>query len=416
MESLQSWIANVAILNKTLAKESWYNTFFAKWSGNVDISMRDNGQPKLTPSGKPIEIFNSFIEEGRDNMLIPFLKDLTGAPVFGDTVLKGTGEDQTMNWLKSFVNQYRKAVMKKSGSMSEQRQKIYKLYEAAKPGLSKYFTKYENQAIFQSIYEGVSPNLSTGTASDGLGVYARYHPNWYYMSAADTVTAVGTAKTLKTAANLDTAEGVADAPYTLSAATLQELRLKCLELMIPQMETKDGFKYWVLVLHPKQMTDLQQDSVYYGAQREAYSGKTLASPELRGAAGVYSGFVLYEDIIGIRGWDATNNNLFGTTMDTRFAPTTLDTYNLIVFGNSAIGKGVAKDLHFTNEIDDHENTWEIGGALINGYNRADFFTEATSGDSSGGGATNAFSKNNSSAGVANAIAATNQSSLILMTG
>ena len=110
METTQSWIANVEILNSLLRKESWYNTFWAKFSGNVDISSAENGNLVYSPSGKPIEVLNSFVAEGRDNMLIPFLKNLSGSPVYGDTVLKGTGEDQSMYWLRSFVNQYRKAV------------------------------------------------------------------------------------------------------------------------------------------------------------------------------------------------------------------------------------------------------------------------------------------------------------------
>ena len=417
METSQSWIANIAILNKILAKESWYNTFFAKFSGNVDISKDDNGNKSYIPSGKPIEVLSDFIAQGRDNMVIPFLRELSGSPVYGDTVLKGTGEDQSMYWLRSFVNQYRKAVMKKSGSMSEQRQRIYKLYEEAKPQLSQWFTKWENQAIFQTFYEGVSPNLSTGTAYDGLGIVKRYHPNWYYMDDEDSIAAVGTEGKTKTNANLDTAEDLADdAGHTLSAATLQELRIKCMTLRIPQIVTKNGLSFWAMVVHPEQMKTLQQDSVYYGAQREAYSGKTLALPELSGAAGFYGGFALYEDIIGIRSWIQGDSAFFGTTVDERFAPTTGDTYNALVFGNSAIGKGIASDLHFTNEIDDHENTIEVGGALINGYNRAEYFTEGTAGQASGGGAANAFSKDNASELVSDAIVATNQSSLILMTG
>ena len=148
METNQSWMANVEIIEAKLRKETWYNTFFAKFSGNVDISSDDNGNKVYRPSGNPIEVLSDFIAQGRDNMLVPFLSQLTGSPVYGDTVLKGTGEDQAMKWLRVFVNQTRKAVMKKSGSMSEQRQKIYKLYEAAKPQLSQWFTKWENQAIF----------------------------------------------------------------------------------------------------------------------------------------------------------------------------------------------------------------------------------------------------------------------------
>ena len=418
MESTQSWIANVAILNKLLAKETWYNTFWSKFSGGVKVLNDENGNPSYSPSGKPIEVLNSFISEGRDNMLIPFLKELTGSPVLGDTVLKGTGEDQSMYWLRSYVNQYRKAVMKKSGSMSEQRQKIYKLYEAAKPQLSRWFSKYENQSIFRAFYEGVSPNLSEGTAYDGLGLPLRFHPNWYYCNH-DTkggLTAIGTDGYTKTVAQLDTAESSQKTP---TANWLHNMRLKAMTLRIPQIETKSGHKFWALVVHPVQMIALQTDSVFYGAQREAFSGKMLDLPELTGAQGYYAGFAIYEDIVGIRQWDdtaAVGQELFGATTSTMLAPDASSpgttNYNAIVFGNSAVGKGVASDLHFTNEIDDHENTIEVGGALINGYNRADFFTETNASESNG----YAFEKNQAARAVMDsALAATNQSSFICMT-
>jgi len=421
MESTQSWIANVAILNKLLAKETWYNTFFAKYSGNVDISKDDNGNPVYQPSGKPIEILNEYIAEGRDKMLIPFLRELTGSPVYGDTVLKGTGEDQSMYWLRSYVNQYRKAVMKKSGSMSEQRQKIYKLYEKAKPQLSRWFTKWENQAIFQTFYEGVSPNLSLGTSYDGLGLARRYHPNWYILDG-DVVTTIGTAKKFKTNPQLDDAIGMTDAndatcDSDINAAALLDLRLKCMELRIPQIQTKGGHKFWVLLVHPAQAISLQKDSQYYSAQRSAYTGKMLDLPELSGAMGFYGGFAIFEDIVGVREWDEAGY-FFGSTTSERFDPTavtlasgTARVYNAIVFGNSAIGKGVASDLHFTNEIDDHKNTVEVGGALINGYNRAEFLAESDAGEVSG----DAFYKNQTAAHNADDLTAINQSSLIFST-
>ena len=74
-------------------------------------------------------------------------------------------------------------------------------------------------------------------------------------------------------------------------------------------------------------------------------------------------------------------------------------------------------MHFTNEIDDHANTIEVGGAQINGYNRADFVAEGAAGKSSGVGAgTDVFSTGNANAiNYDTATAATNQSSLILAT-
>ena len=424
METSNSWIANVEILNSLLRKESWFNTFWAKFSGNVDISERDNGNPVYKPSGKPIEILNQFISQGRDNMLIPFIKQLTGSPVYGDTVLKGTGEDQTMNWLRSYVNQYRKAVMKKSGSMSEQRQKIFKLYEEARPQLADWFTKWENQTIFQTFYEGVSPNLSTGTNSDGLGLARRYHPNWY-MFDGDVVLPVGTEKQTKTNSELDDDLGMyvannANCDSDIDAAALRQLRIKMMELKIPQIISEGGHKYWALIVHPQQLAGLQADSDYLNSQRYGFMGKGAgAMPEVHGMAGYYSGFCIFEDIVGIREWDELNSSLFGTTTSARFDATevslntgTARVYNAIAFGNSAVGKGVASDLSFTDEIDDHKNTIEVGGAVINGYNRADFFSETNASEAN----SYAFEKGNTTvADMDSSIACINQSSLIFAT-
>jgi len=418
MESTQSWIANVEILNSLLRKESWFNTFWAKFSGNVDISQDDNGNPVYSPSGNPIEVLNDYVAQGRDNMLIPFLSDLSGAPVYGDTTLKGTGEDQTMKWLRAYCNQYRKAVMKKSGSMSEQRQKIFKLMDEARPQLARWFTKWENQAVFQTFYEGVSPNLSAGTASDGLGLARRYHPNWYINDGA-VLTVVGTEKSTKTNAQLDAAIGMtasADATCdtAMSADILRELRVKCMSLKIPQMETADGNRFWCIVMHPAQLASLQTDTDYETAQRFGFMGSGGSKmPQLTGMAGYYAGFAIYEDIVGIREWDEAGY-FFGSTIAKRFddsavtlASGTSRTRSAIVFGKGAMGKAVADDLHFTSEVDDHANTIELGGAAINGYNRADFFSEDDE--------SSVFAKNQSAGGVADAKSCINQSSLILST-
>ena len=85
--------------------------------------------------------------------------------------------------------------------------------------------------------------------------------------------------------------------------------------------------------------------------------------------------------------------------------------NAVVFGKGSVGKAVAEDLHFTSEVDDHANTIELGGAVINGYNRADFFGEDDALESSG----DAFYKNQSAAHDAAALSCVNQSSLILAT-
>lgn len=409
MQVSQDWIANIAVLNEILRKETWYNTFWAKYAGFVDVSIDDNGNKKYQPSGNPIEILKDNITEGRDNILIPFLNRLTGDRVMGDTVLKGTGEELSMKWLRAYVNQWRKAVIKKSGNMSELRSKIYKLYEEALPQLRRYFAEMENQDVFQAFYEGVSPNLSAATADDGLALDKRYHPNSYYHAGSGTITKMATTEgQTPTAANIDSAVSSASA---MDTDALKALRVKCMNLRIPQMETKSGEKYWVLIVHPQTHSKLQNDSDYVNAQRYAYMG-TSDVPEFSGVAGYYAGFAIFEDIVGIRGWDTTNDDFFGSDTSERIAPTDVtDNYCSLVVGNSAMGKAISTDLHFTYEIDDHENTIEIGGAVTNGYNRSDFAAEADAGETSG----DLFDKGSTGGGVASGIAVTNQSSLIFMT-
>ena len=422
MEVTQSSIMNIALMDAKLRKEAWNNTFWAKYAGFVDVSKDDNGNPMYKPSGKPIEMLKAYMEQGRDNMLIPMLRYLTGEPVFGDTVLKGTGEEMTLRWLRTYVNQVRHAVTQRSGQMSEQRAKLYKLYDKARPLLADWFSKYENHNVYRTFYEGVSRELSKATGYDGLGLVKRLHPNWYYTSSTTAITTVGTAKTTKLASQLDTAvTAVAGGgtPIRLTIPHLMKLRNLCMALKIPQIVTKSGYKFWMLILHPDQVTNLKSDTTsgnYAAAVRAAYNGKMREEPELHGVVDVIEGFAIFEDIIGIRGFNTTNDDFFGSTFATAIEPDTVGTnLNAIVVGNQAIGKGIAEDLRFTSEIDDHENVKEIGGAMISGYNRADYFADTTSGQTAAGGAANAFSKGNSTELISNAIAAINQSSLILMT-
>jgi hypothetical protein len=409
----QSFIANVAILNEKLRREINYATFWSKWTGNVEQKDPRTGESVRRPSGSPIEMLEAFMEEGRDNMLIPMIRALTGDPVFGDDTLKGTGESMAMYWQRAYLNQTRKAVMAKEGNMMKLRVKIYKLMEQAKPLLVDYFSKWENAAVMQTFYEGVSPNLSLGTTDEGLGLARRYHPNWY-MNDGDLLLPVGTAKQLKTNAELDSAIGSGGAcDQDMTAAFMRKLRVKAMELRIPAIQTKDGKKFWVMLVHGNTMDKLMSDSAYISAQQAAFTGKMLDSPELHAADGYYAGFAIFEDMLSVREWVAGDASFFGTTTAERFAPTAASTgiYNSLIFGKSAIAKAIAENYGFTTEEDDHQATLEIGGRIINGYNRNDFFTEANAAEA----VSKAYYKDQSAAHDAISLAAENTSSMIVAT-
>jgi len=413
----QTAIENLAILEKRMQKESWYNTFWNKFSGDVQVLNDDNGQKDFKLSGKPIEILTQFIEEGRDNLLLPFLADLTGDPVYGDGVLKGTGESMANKWARVYINQTRKAVWKREGKMSEQRQKSLKMFEQAMPLLSRWFTKLWNQEVARAYYEGLSHNLSASKAAHGDGIYKRYHPNFYGATGVGSVGVLkvaGTEGQTPTAAELDTAVGLV-AGLTMTAKLLQAWRIKLLQLRIPQMIVQGGYKFYPILMHPSSIAKLMNDSTFLGAQRAAFTGKMLELPELSGAQYIYNEFAIFEDIASVRGWDDTTGGFFGDDESNptsyEFNPTAIvDNTCSIVFSNSSMARGVASRLQFTEETDDHGNTEEIGGAVIDGFNRVEWAAEANVVETTGG-----LYYKDTTGGVASGIAVHNQSSAILMT-
>ena len=408
----QDFIQNVADLNQDLRREAWYGTFWHAFVGDVTVINDPSGESIKTPSGKPIERLTGFTEANSDNMLIPFERDLIGGPVYGDTVAKGTGERQRFNWLRSYINQTRKVVEAQAGKMSDFRARKLRLIENSKPKLIKWWAKYLNQDIYRALYEGVGLNLSGSKNYDALGLYKRYHPN-IYNNATSVLTAVGTEKQFCTAAQLDTSVGTTNAG--LSVTIMRQLRTKCLQLKIPQIETLSGYKFWVLIVHPVQMATLKGETDYKAAIDSAFDGYRLKHPALRGAAFVMEGFAVFEDIVGIRGWDNAAGGFYGDDdadpTESMFEPTTItDNKCAIVFGNQALGIGVVDKLSFGDEVDDFENVKEVVGRMIYGVNRADFVTEALAIETSGG----MFYKN-TTGGVVADTACLNNSSLILMT-
>jgi len=265
----QAYSANVAILQQKTIKESWYNTFWARWSGTTDISQDDNGNYLTRPSGKPIEMYTDFIQKGRDNMLLPMRMNLSGSPVFGDTVVKGTGEDQDLDWLRLYVNQTRKAVMAQSGAMANEYVKMYNMVENAAPQLRDWLTKYDNQDVARCFYEGVGENLSTGTSDDGKGIYKRYHPNTYYNDGG-VLTSAGTAGSFKTNANIDTAAN--SGLYGLTSDILEYLNPVMMERLIPQIVSEAGHPYWAMVITPEQKSVLVADTAFASANQAAWNG------------------------------------------------------------------------------------------------------------------------------------------------
>lgn len=414
MEATQSHILNLAILNKEVEKEAWYGTFWSRFAGFAKASTETdaNQQKRILPSGKPITMSKQFIQEGRDNMLIPFELPLVGAPVFGDTVAKGTGEKMRFWYTRTYVNQVRKVVEPLSGEMSNQRIKFLDVAKRAKPSLSDWWAKWYNHEVSRAFYEGVSDNLSRGTSVDGLGLVRRYHPNFFY-NLGGTLTEAGTPGKNKGAGDLNAAQGATDTG--MSAAILRDYRVQMLKLKIPKIVTKKGYKFWALLVHPAQRETLVSDSSYTAAAQAYYQRFAEDNPQFSDAVAYWADFAIFEDIAAIRGWDDATGRFFGdddsTPIESFFDPTTVtDNYCAIAFGNNCMSKGVAMPLNMVPDDDDFENVKEVAGRSLYGFSRNDFVSSDNAAETSG----YAFEKGGSG-GVMSEKTITNQSSAILMT-
>lgn len=417
MDASQTHKLNVAILSRKMAEEAWYNTYFSRLAGLMTINDANGMRTRVPAPNAVIQMMRDFVQEGRDNMLMPMELDLTADGTYGDAWLKGTGEDLQLKYLQIYINQHRKAVNKLSGKMANQRLKIYNMMERAKPALVRWWAKTINQAIAQTIYEGVSPNLSAGTNDEGLGLVYRLHPNWYYAHATTgtTPTTVGVAKKTKTVAEIteDLTSLLVGGMTGKNLMALNELITG--DLLIPQILTESGDPFWLMLVTPEAFTALKKDAEVYRTQDSAFNTHLMKHPALTGKQMMYfEGFAIIPDPIAVRRLPTASSNPSGDLAGTDgwLKPQAKATYvmsNNIVLGANALGMGLADPLQFTEEKDDHGNVIEIGSNQIYGFNRCDFFSETDSGGSY------AFNKANATKTISGSYEAVNQSSMIFTT-
>ena len=253
------------------------------------------------------------------------------------------------------------------------------------PALVRWWGHTENQAIFQAFYEGLSPNLTAGTNDDGLGLKARYHPNWYFAAhgAPETLTTVGTAKYTKTAAEIK---------EDLTAARLGAQTYKTLHalaelitgnLLIDPVVHDGSDPFWFYLVSNRTFTGFMQDTVIKSDQNSAYNAKLMTHPAINGRRMLYyGGFCIMPDPIGIRRIQTESDDPFldlaGGDLRKGWLKPSPGAYtisNNIILGSNAMGKGIASSLEYTEETDDHGNVKEIGSNQIVGYNRSEFFED-----------------------------------------
>ena len=125
--------ANIGLLNEKLRREAHYKTFWSRFAGFTKLSGEGKDR-QATPSGMPIEIMRDFVSQGMDHMLMPMLRNLTGAGIYGDKQLEGNEELMDIYYNKVYINQIRNGV-KLGGRVSQQRLKSLRIEKERQPFL-----------------------------------------------------------------------------------------------------------------------------------------------------------------------------------------------------------------------------------------------------------------------------------------
>ena len=410
-----SFLTNLMAMEEKMRRERISNLFFYPFIGDVEMTLLENGQRDYYPSGKIVERLK--MPANHDHILIPFEKNLSGDPKFGDANLEGTGEELDYMWLNAYINQMSHVVVKKKGNMDKLRDdRLLKLYLRAQRALTNWFVRWGNANFISALYEGHSWSLTAGITEsvNGIGVSGKYHPNLYYnlVSASDgsgSITAIGTEGKNKTSSEIIAKVETDYSNMTLpSTYFFEALAVLCESRFIDRAVDHNGRKMWLLVMSREDYKNCMKQSDFRNTVKEAFSGKGFDSPLASLEAFVYSDFFIVLNNTATRKWDSDTNDFRG---DNGYfgLPTYNTSYNnnvMTVLGKGALGYAVdsENDLHFETENYNFKQQSEIAGMVIDGITRADFVDNDDR--------TNYFATGNSSRTIlSTAYSATNQSSL-----
>jgi len=357
----------VAVLEKRLHQEILNDTFFSAFKG-----IQRPGDQDKAPNG--IVVTLNELNAGSDEIISTMRMNYTGEAVIGDAQLLGTEEDFAFRYVHTKVSEKGKAFTIPKKGISAQRVKWMNLAREVKPAASDWWKLEEDFETFTAFYEGCSRHCRNDADCDAQSGDVWSHPNFFaagtglvtgatpHTSAWET--AVGSAITGVT----DTAEdymGIAllDA---MSAFLRTTQKIKPLNL--------NGRAYYVCLLHPYQIAQLQMESTWQTLVQNAdVRGRNNASFQTNRIFpdGIYKQLLIYEHEHVMGAAVSGGKPVYGTTT----LHTALDTEVkkcAIIFGAGAMIEAIPEKLHFETETRDYKRKWGLGTLTIRGMKRMDW--------------------------------------------
>lgn len=326
-----------AKMEREVEKLLWFNNFTGP------VTRTASGE--LRAPVAPVAELNEFVSKGQDNMLIPVLKNLVGAPFYGDRIATGHGEKQKWDYIKTFVNNIRKPV-EGPAVMSNQRIKTFDLVAKQRAQLSLWFAQQLEVQTVAAFYEGFSRNITASTATFGFGVTKRYHPN-FYVAGSGKATWSGTSQTHANniGAKLGSLQDGLSDHFTVD--NLENLRAEVQKIPLQPIMVQ-GKPCFIMLVHHNQMRQLRQDPKYRDSANQGWL-RGLQNPVFNAAEAYIANFLIFEREFSVFGVDegTPSGGNYTLTFGASNPISAVDSYDkkvAIVFGNNAISKGVGSPL------------------------------------------------------------------------
>lgn len=313
-----------------------------------------------------------------DRITITLRMLLTGDGVVGDSTLENNEESLTTYTDNLIINQLRHAV-RSQGKMSEQRIP-FKYREEAKDGLVQWWAERYDQVFFNQMCGYTVANTAGATGTFSGPAY----------TGMNTITAPQTSRRL-----WQSISGTITSDETLATTDIMNLtvidkaveRAKTATPMIRPIMYK-GDKYFVMFLHPYQVTSLRTNTStgqWLDIQKSALTGGRLAygsgygangpdgknvmadeiNPIFSGALGVYNGVILHE---AFRVTNGVNSSTGASLPNVRRAVLCGAQAGFIAFG----GEGGLKEMEWNEKLFDYGNQLGVKAGSIFGVKKAVF--------------------------------------------
>lgn len=331
----------VKLWSKKLAVEALKETYFGRFLGEDSSALIQTKTESSKGAG--------------DKITVGLRMQLTGAGVSGDGTLEGN-EEALVTYTDAIVLDQLRHAVRSSGRASQQRVP-FDLRQESLDGMKDWWADRLDSAFFSQICGNTAQGDTRLTGNQAAVAPDAAHQLWQGASTTDQ--GLGSSDTFR----LALIDKCVERAKTLSPA-IRPLK-------------QGGRDYYVMFLHPYQVTDLRIDAAtagnWFDIQKAAMQGgKIEDNPIFTGALGVYHGVILHEAVRVAPGVHSVNGTAVANTRRAVFCGAQAA---MLAFGQD---NGPDKFV-WVEELFDYENQLGVSAGTIFGlkkarFNSADFAT------------------------------------------